>query len=77
MIRLVYSLLGYALLPAALLRLLWRSRRLPAYRQRLAERCGWQRPVAADGLWLHAVSVGEVVAAAPLIESLSAGEPLL
>lgn len=77
MIRLVYSLLGYALLPAALLRLLWRSRRLPAYRQRLAERCGWQRPVAAGGLWLHAVSVGEVVAAAPLIESLSAREPLL
>lgn len=77
MLRLIYALLWYAALPLVLSRLLWRSRRLPAYRERLAERAGWQRPVAAGGIWLHAVSVGEVVAAAALIESLAAQEPVL
>lgn len=68
MIRL-YSLLLYLLLPIALLRLLWRGRRAPAYRRRWGERLGFygNRPMAA-GLWIHAVSVGETQAAAPLIK---------
>ena len=68
MIRL-YSLLLYLLLPLALLRLLWRGRRAPAYRRRWGERLGFygDRPMAA-GLWIHAVSVGETQAAAPLIK---------
>ena len=68
MIRL-YSLLLYLLLPLALLRLLWRGRRAPAYRRRWGERLGLygDRPMVA-GLWIHAVSVGETQAAAPLIK---------
>jgi 3-deoxy-D-manno-octulosonic-acid transferase len=67
----LYNLLLYLLLPAALLRLLWRSRRAPAYRQRWRERIGLYggrdlRSVA----WVHAVSVGEVQAAQPVIKHL-------
>ena len=70
--RYLYSALFYLLLPLVVLRMLWRSRQAPAYRQRLAERFGVfdrepdQRPV----IWVHAVSVGETLAAAPLIEDL-------
>ena len=65
----LYSLLLYLALPFALLRLLWRSWRSPAYRQRWGERLGFygDQPLAA-GLWIHAVSVGETQAAAPLIK---------
>ena len=67
----VYTLLLYLLLPVALLRLLWRSRRAPGYRERWRERLGLYggRPLAA-AVWVHAVSVGEVQAAAPLIRRL-------
>ena len=34
--RYLYSALFYALLPFIVLRMLWRSRRAPAYRRRLA-----------------------------------------
>jgi 3-deoxy-D-manno-octulosonic-acid transferase len=70
--RYLYSALFYLLLPLVVLRMLWRSRQAPAYRRRLAERFGVfdrepdQRPV----IWVHAVSVGETLAAAPLIEDL-------
>jgi 3-deoxy-D-manno-octulosonic-acid transferase len=72
--RYLYSAALYALLPFILLRMLLRSRQAPAYRQRLAERFGvftddgarQGRPV----IWVHAVSVGETLAAAPLIEDL-------
>jgi 3-deoxy-D-manno-octulosonic-acid transferase len=64
-----YSLLLYVALPLVLLRLLWRSLRSPAYRQRWRERLGvyGDEPLRA-GLWVHAVSVGETQAAAPLIK---------
>jgi 3-deoxy-D-manno-octulosonic-acid transferase len=72
--RYLYSALFYLLLPVILLRMLLRSRQAPAYRRRLAERFGiFPAPLAAPEqpvIWVHAVSVGETLAAAPLIESL-------
>jgi 3-deoxy-D-manno-octulosonic-acid transferase len=73
---LFYTLLVYAALPFVMLRLLWRSRKAPAYRERWRERRGWvrHRP-APGGIWVHAVSVGEVQAIAPLIRLLLERHP--
>lgn len=72
----LYSLLLYLALPAALLRLLWKSRRAPAYRERWRERLGLYAdgPLRA-GIWVHAVSVGEVQAAQPLVKHFLARYP--
>jgi len=79
-LRYLYSLLLYLLTPFVILRLVWRGRRVPAYRRRLGERFGFFPPLPGDGaVWLHAVSVGEVQAALPLIEWLrqERGMPVL
>src|SRR5690349_4365493 len=69
--RLVYSLLLYLLVPFVLLRLAWRSRELRAYRERIPERFGFvAAPSMPVAVWVHAVSVGETVAAIPLINAL-------
>jgi 3-deoxy-D-manno-octulosonic-acid transferase len=52
-------------------RLFWRSRSNPAYRQRISERLGFvQKDSDKPVIWVHAVSVGETIAAQPLIEAL-------
>ena len=73
--RTVYSMLFHLALPLIWLRLLWRSRKAPEYRRRIAERFGRIRPApdfdpARPVIWLHAVSVGETMAAAPLVAAL-------
>ena len=76
--RSLYSLLYYLALPLVLLRFWWRGRRAPAYRQRLGERLGFAPPVQSGGqrpIWIHAVSVGETVAIAPLVERLLQRRP--
>lgn len=75
--RYLYSLLLTMLLPVVFLRLCWRARKLPAYNQRWLERLGiFPDPhIPAGGIWLHAVSVGEVVAAIPLIKALQQNMP--
>ena len=74
--RILYCLLIYALLPLTVFKLLWRSRKEPAYLHHWAERYGYYvtRP-SAPILWLHCVSVGETRAAQPLVESLLAHYP--
>ncbi|WP_020558074.1 lipid IV(A) 3-deoxy-D-manno-octulosonic acid transferase [Thiofilum flexile] len=68
----VYSALLYALTPFLLGRVLWRSIKQPQQRERLAERLGFvpKRESIRPCIWLHAVSVGETIAAKPLIEAL-------
>jgi 3-deoxy-D-manno-octulosonic-acid transferase len=65
----IYSLLLYLALPFLLLRLAWRGRRAPGYRERWSERLGlYGGRDLSSGIWVHAVSVGEVQAAQPLIK---------
>lgn len=72
----LYTLLVYAALPMVMLRLLWRSLKAPAYRERWRERLGWvEHPPAPGGIWVHAVSVGEVQAIAPLVRLLLEQHP--
>lgn len=75
--RTFYSFLWYLLLPFLFLRLWLRGRKAPAYRLRWKERMAWgYRPgTLKNSLWVHAVSVGETLAAAPLIERLLADYP--
>lgn len=76
MARFFYTLLYTGLLPVFVARLWWRGRLNPGYRQRIAERFGRlpHRP-AANGLWVHAVSVGETLAAAPYIKAMQQQYP--
>jgi 3-deoxy-D-manno-octulosonic-acid transferase len=75
--RQLYSLLIVLLLPLFLLRLYWRGFKVPFYRERWRERLGFvQAPSEPGCIWLHAVSVGEVQAVAPLIRQLLASSAL-
>ena len=69
--RALYSAMLYAALPLVLLKLWWRGRREPGYRRHVAERFGEYKfaPERAV-LWVHAVSVGEARASAPLVSAL-------
>lgn len=69
--RWLYTLLLYLISPLVLLRLFVRARKAPAYRERIGERFGFfARDIKPGGLWIHAVSVGETIAAAPMIRAL-------
>ncbi|WP_192877251.1 lipid IV(A) 3-deoxy-D-manno-octulosonic acid transferase [Legionella pneumophila] len=69
--RFVYSFLMYLLTPYLFFRLWWKGRKLPAYRQRIAERfCLGLQEYAPVDVWVHAVSLGEVIAATPLIDAM-------
>jgi len=72
--RLLYLCLGLIFAPLAFLREVWRARGRPADRAALGER--WGFGVAVPGaIWVHAVSVGEVQAAAVLVRAIRAGWP--
>jgi len=77
MARALYTLLWWLALPLVPLRLAWRGRREPGYLRAIGERFGHFRAARPAGtvLWVHAVSVGEVRAAAPLIERLAREHP--
>jgi 3-deoxy-D-manno-octulosonic-acid transferase len=64
------------ILPFLPLRLLWKARKNAAYRWRILERFSFFNfPKLSASIWIHAVSVGEVMSAVPLINSLIAGYP--
>jgi 3-deoxy-D-manno-octulosonic-acid transferase len=76
MTRFVYALAWWIAAPLAVLRLLWRARKLPGYSARISERFGrYEEATAMPRIWIHAVSVGETRAAAPIIEALAASHP--
>ena len=69
--RFIYVILGYLLIPVLLGHLLWRSRTNPEYRQRISERFGrGHARLPQPSIWVHAVSVGEIQAAAALVRAL-------
>ena len=70
---LAYTLCWWLAMPLVAARLWWRGRREPGYRRHVAERFGFYKlPEVSSSrvLWIHAVSVGETQAAAPLIHAL-------
>ena len=75
-VRRIYALCLYVLLPMVPLYLLWRGRKQPEYRQHWAERfaCYRQPRIASQKrrIWLHAVSLGETRATAPLVHAFFA-----
>src|SRR5690606_36501403 len=75
--RFFYSLIFLLCLPLILLRLLYRAWRAPAYARRWAERFALGGDLRAGGIWVHAVSVGESIAAAPMVRELLARHPEL
>jgi 3-deoxy-D-manno-octulosonic-acid transferase len=74
--RLLYTILLYLLTPLVLLRLLWRGFKAPGYWHRWAERFGFFPVVVTQpSIWVHCVSVGETLAAVPLINRLQQQYP--
>lgn len=76
-LRGLYSAALYLLLPITVYHLIWRGFRQRAYLLRWGERYARyaEPPSGAAHLWIHAVSVGEVNAAAPLINALLRDHP--
>jgi len=74
----LYNLLLHLALPLILLRLLFRTLRAADYAKRIGERFALRLPpLQRGGIWLHAVSLGESIAAAPLVEALLVRHPHL
>jgi 3-deoxy-D-manno-octulosonic-acid transferase len=86
--RRVYTLLIYLAVPFAFAIVLWRGLRDRSYWQGLGERFGGgarvgtgsragtgARVASGPSIWLHAVSLGEMSAAAPLVRALRAKYP--
>src|SRR5665213_1725379 len=77
MTRFAYALAWVLAAPLALVRLAWRARRQPGYLAHVAERFGFYRGTASTQplIWIHAVSVGETRAAAPLVAAFAVRHP--
>jgi 3-deoxy-D-manno-octulosonic-acid transferase len=73
--RVLYSWLTRCAVPFAYLLVLWRGFGDRSYWQGLGERLGLGASSSAPSIWLHAVSLGEMTAAAPLLRALRARYP--
>jgi len=70
-LRIIYLILSYLLTPLILLHLFYKGFGNPDYWKRNGERFGFYPGSVPDGaIWVHAVSVGEVQAAAALVREL-------
>ncbi|WP_313130306.1 lipid IV(A) 3-deoxy-D-manno-octulosonic acid transferase [Pseudescherichia vulneris] len=78
MLQLLYTTLFYLIQPLIWLRLWVRGRKAPAYRKRWGERYGfYKQPLKPGGILMHSVSVGETLAAIPLVRALRHRYPYL
>lgn len=76
LLRGLYSVALYLLAPITVYHLIWRGLRQPAYFLRWQERYAFYGDTPAmRTLWVHAVSVGEVNAAVPLVNALRRARP--
>ena len=80
MARLLYSILLSVLIPIIVLRMFVRARKAPAYGKRWWQRFGFFTSLKTvngkqGGIWFHTVSVGEFIAAVPLIEQTMQANP--
>jgi len=72
----LYTLTLRLAAPLLLVRLWWRGLREPGYRAHVAERFGrYEKRPSRRVIWVHAVSVGEARAAAPLVQGLQRRYP--
>ncbi|HET8707268.1 MAG TPA: glycosyltransferase N-terminal domain-containing protein, partial [Pseudomonadales bacterium] len=77
MARLLYTVLFYLSLPLFILHLISRGQKAPAYLQRWGERFALNGIELNRCIWVHAVSMGEVIASIPLVEKLLLHYPAL
>ncbi|MGM0424145.1 MAG: lipid IV(A) 3-deoxy-D-manno-octulosonic acid transferase [Thermodesulfobacteriota bacterium] len=70
-----YNTLSHLALPAVLARLAVKGWKSPQYFQRLGERLGFAPGQGQGGIWIHAVSVGEVQAVSALVQALLQNHP--
>ncbi|MGL4229942.1 MAG: 3-deoxy-D-manno-octulosonic acid transferase [Casimicrobium sp.] len=70
--RIFYTIAWCVALPFAFVRLWWRGRMNPAYREGWTERLGLRGTRMQPDVWIHAVSVGEARACAPIANALIA-----
>ena len=76
LLRGLYSAVLYLLVPVTVYHLIWRGFRQEAYLERWGERYAhYAAPAQPTPVWVHAVSVGEVNAVAPLVNALLAAAP--
>lgn len=72
----LYIVVSYLAVPVVALLLFWKGLGHRAYWERFEERFGFGRSkLDRPGIWIHAVSVGEVVAASSLIAALRKAHP--
>jgi 3-deoxy-D-manno-octulosonic-acid transferase len=66
----LYSQLMRLLVPFVLLRFWWQGRHAPELRKNLGHRVGLVPGMSGPVIWVHTASVGEVIAAGPLVRRL-------
>jgi 3-deoxy-D-manno-octulosonic-acid transferase len=74
-LQFIYSQLIRLILPFILLRLWWNGRQAPELRRNWHQRLGFVPRMGGAVVWVHAVSVGETIAAGPMVRRLLARNP--
>jgi 3-deoxy-D-manno-octulosonic-acid transferase len=74
-VRIIYFCIGLLLAPVTPVFLFWKGLRARGYWRHVPERYGFGPALPPDGVWVHAVSVGEVQAAAALVRELQRRHP--